>query len=273
MNILSYKFGSEELRAFELNLSKLNELDKQITQEIQEIEEESAIFQRKFLLKVRKINPAKINLGLLKSLRKIFSNFIAMEGSIFTGLKSIKEKFSPLDKYEEKLFLLLNTTSRVLFSEAKQAVKNVDEIIAGLELDPNREGLGEELAEEFEKLESHLNPFRKLINELVLYSELWEKESKKKPYLNAKIIAKTEEYKKDCSKYSSWIKNILEVETKIQTYSGYTKNLHEKLIHGKLKGKLHARISENLRIIYSWDPQKAAITYEKIITKNEMEKN
>lgn len=87
-------------------------------------------------------------------------------------------------------------------------------------------------------------------------------------------MIKTEEYKKDCEKYSSHKKNIESLENKIITAEFYQKNLHQEMKRGvKWKDHLHARLSDNLRIMYSWTKETKILTFKGIITKNELEKD
>ncbi len=91
----------------------------------------------------------------------------------------------------------------------------------------------------------------------------------KDAFILPKTTQRSNKYIDDCKKYSD--KNIADVETKIITYP-YAKKLHEKITAGKWKGYLHARLTENIRIMYLWFPEERLLRYEAIITKNELEK-
>ena len=95
-----------------------------------------------------------------------------------------------------------------------------------------------------------------------------------KRYFEGATPIKTEEYNRDCEKYSSYTKNIIEVEKKILDSPYYQKKLHEEIEEHKIwKGYRHARLTGNLRIIYTWKKEEKSIIFYAIITKNEFDKN
>lgn len=95
---------------------------------------------------------------------------------------------------------------------------------------------------------------------------------KQKTYINPTGgINETVEYISKKKKYSAFKNNIAEVEIKITHWPEYARKLHEQIIRGKYKGHLHARITDNLRIIYLWNTKNKTLTYVDIITKNEFD--
>jgi mRNA-degrading endonuclease YafQ of YafQ-DinJ toxin-antitoxin module len=60
-------------------------------------------------------------------------------------------------------------------------------------------------------------------------------------------------------------KRIRFVEENIETSLTYEKKLHEKEIRGKYAGFMHARITRNLRLIYTWDKDTQELVYRDII--------
>jgi len=84
-------------------------------------------------------------------------------------------------------------------------------------------------------------------------------------------VDSSDRYRDDCIKYKD--KNIKDVEEKILNSPVYQEKLHEPL-KNKYWGKncQHARLSDNLRIIYSYIPKKK-FKFEAIVTHNELDKN
>jgi len=96
--------------------------------------------------------------------------------------------------------------------------------------------------------------------------------TKQKTYIDATGgISATSEYDDKKRKYSSYNDKIADVEEKIVRSFVFTKKLHEPIKHGKYAGYLHARITENLRIIYIWDARSKALIFTNILTKNELD--
>ncbi len=99
-----------------------------------------------------------------------------------------------------------------------------------------------------------------------------EKElSSQKEVFEPKIVEKTKQYKADCKKYQSQA-NIEAVERKIVRFP-HSKKLHEMIAKRKWKRYLHARLTNNLRIMYHWYPNEKLLVFEAIITKNMLEKS
>lgn len=101
-----------------------------------------------------------------------------------------------------------------------------------------------------------------------------EKKSVEKSYLQYSSIEKTEDYKEDCKKYLAYKKNIDEIEKKVLNSPSYQKKLHELLKYNKKWPEhLHARLTDNLRIIYFYDKDTKEIIFKRIITHDELDKN
>lgn len=109
---------------------------------------------------------------------------------------------------------------------------------------------------------------------LVFISDAEKSDTKVQNYFIEAIIRKDYNYLKDCEKYSNYKKNIEELERKITTAENYQKKLHEKIISGeKWEKHCHARLTGNLRVMYSWDPNTKILKFKRILTKNELEKD
>ena len=103
--------------------------------------------------------------------------------------------------------------------------------------------------------------------EELLFVILKTKEANK-TYLEVdlKNVSKNDRYKVDCERYSD--KNIQIVEKRILESPVYQKKLHEFLKEGNWRKRYHARLDDNLRIIYSWKNKK--VIFEAIVTHDEL---
>ena len=93
---------------------------------------------------------------------------------------------------------------------------------------------------------------------------------KNKTYLDVdlKNVDRSDRYKVDCERYSD--KNIQSIEKRILESPFYQKKLHEFLKEGNWRGRYHARLDDNLRIIYNWDKDNKKIKFEAIVTHDEL---
>jgi len=93
------------------------------------------------------------------------------------------------------------------------------------------------------------------------------------PYLDVKSIVYSDTYKRALQQYISLEKNIRATEGKIIAWPVFSKKLHEPIIAGKYAGQLHARVTENIRIMYTYDRKTKTIYFMDIVTKNDLEKS
>lgn len=84
-------------------------------------------------------------------------------------------------------------------------------------------------------------------------------------------IVKERRYKKDCKNYKSMMKRILKTELDIVGYPEKNRLLHGPL-SGKCEGFLHARVDQNLRILYKPDYEHKIIFLTDFLPHREMEK-
>src|SRR3989344_2923954 len=70
-------------------------------------------------------------------------------------------------------------------------------------------------------------------------------------YLKVGGVEKSSEYLKAREKYSSFRSQIDKLEEDIEYYPSYDPKLHERMKYGMFKRKFHARLTDNLRVIYS----------------------
>ncbi len=97
-----------------------------------------------------------------------------------------------------------------------------------------------------------------------------------KPFLDidADKIKRTKKYLSACASYAGWNAQIKSTEEQIMTSTVYDKKLHEKIIYGKnCKGYLHARITDNLRLMYLYYREEKRIVFDNIVTKNDLDKD
>lgn len=269
MDILQKKLRVEILTNFEKTLSELNSLDQEITAEEKEIEEKSAIVVAKsFFFKKRVIDLTKVNRESIEKLMSSVTKITGLEQEITAELRAITSSFKPLDDYERRFVAFLSKNAHNLF----QALRNVREI--GLEI---REYLTQftpsDLKEDLERLNTILEQVRKFIRQLQYYSEFWEKRIKEKPFIDANIIIKTDQYKKDVADYSAIKKEIFLTEEKIETFTSFSKKLHALIKIGIYSQMLHAYVNQNIRIIYRWDASAKILTYERIINHDELDRS
>ncbi|HLC32256.1 MAG TPA: hypothetical protein VJJ82_00355 [Candidatus Nanoarchaeia archaeon] len=90
-------------------------------------------------------------------------------------------------------------------------------------------------------------------------------------YIKATKKLYADSYKRDREKYVAFIDQIENTENKVMTSPLYERKYHEALFAGKHKGFLHARINQNLRILYVVKGDNA--TFWHIVTKDEMERS
>lgn len=95
-----------------------------------------------------------------------------------------------------------------------------------------------------------------------------EKESGLLAYIK---IIKTENYKNNVNKFKNMEKQIINTENKIKKAERYIKELHEKIKVGKYKDCLHARVNENIRIIYYVDQDTRRLFYITILNHNDLD--
>ena len=91
-------------------------------------------------------------------------------------------------------------------------------------------------------------------------------------YYGVKSVERTNNYSKAKNKYKSSLKAIEKCGSDILSAKEYVKNLHEPIKHGKYAGYLHARIDNNLRLMYFIDTNTKILWFDNLITKNELEK-
>lgn len=84
-------------------------------------------------------------------------------------------------------------------------------------------------------------------------------------------IVKEKKYKNDCKPYKSKMKKILKTELNIVRYPEKNSLLHGPL-SGKCKRLLHARVDQNLRILYKPDYEYKIIFLTDLLPHREMEK-
>ena len=95
-----------------------------------------------------------------------------------------------------------------------------------------------------------------------------------KRYFEGPTPIKTEEYNKDCEKYYNLKDEIKNVEDKIMNSPVYQKKLHEPLKENKTwPNHLHARLTDNLRIVYFYNKKTREITFKRVVTHNEIDKS
>lgn len=267
MDILHYKFPEEEFKLFEEKLNEIDKLDNGITKELEELEEKSIIvihqiiFFKKKEIDLKKIKPQKIN-----QLINHLSELSLKSETIQATFRRLKSSFKDMDDYEKKIVAYLQKELKNLFSIvfiAHQKSIEIKELFTIAQV--------EELVEDIQELDSYLEQIRKFIRQISHYSDFWHKRNPHSTYIDAKVVIKTNQYKADTKKYNHYKKNILDVENKIETWVDFEKKLHEPIKKGKYGGKLHARVSGNLRIIYAWDGSKKILIYENIVTKNEFD--
>ncbi len=92
-------------------------------------------------------------------------------------------------------------------------------------------------------------------------------------YYGIKGVERTGNYLKANDKYKSSLKAIKKCESDILSTKEYIKNLHEPIKYGKYAGYLHAKIDNNLRLMYFVDTNTKILWFDNIITKNELEKS
>jgi mRNA-degrading endonuclease YafQ of YafQ-DinJ toxin-antitoxin module len=80
----------------------------------------------------------------------------------------------------------------------------------------------------------------------------------------------SKDYQAALQKYSAWKKHIAQTIEDIRTATEYIDKLHRPMEHGKWKGVSHARISENLRLMYVYNPADKKLTLLDIIKHDEM---
>ncbi len=73
-------------------------------------------------------------------------------------------------------------------------------------------------------------------------------------------------------KEQSNIKHVIEdTQEALETAKSYTSNLHQLIKRGKYAKCPHARLTNNIRIIYIVDPKKKKLIYITILSKNDFE--
>lgn len=178
-----------------------------------------------------------------------------------TKIGSIKEGLKSIEANLENLKYVYRTASNLFKISDKLEDNNLKSNIKGALTKINQTQYKEEIQQNVASIFT-----------LILESE--KVQQKEKIFFPNPIIRKTEEYKKDCEKYSHLKKNIEDLENKIINSDTYQKKLHEEIKQGKKwKKHLHARLTSNLRLMYSWDPETKILEFEEIITKNELDKN
>src|SRR3989344_1900256 len=112
---------------------------------------------------------------------------------------------------------------------------------------------------------------RKIVERLK--NKLVEKTKQEATYLKVKREVRTSDYERACSKYAYHGAQIKKLEQDVQKEPTYNSKLHELMRHGKYQGKIHARLTDNLRLIYSVDSSTRTIVFENIITHDELDKS
>lgn len=92
-------------------------------------------------------------------------------------------------------------------------------------------------------------------------------------YYGIKGVKRTNNYSKAIDKYKSNARAIEKCESNILSAKEYIKNMHEPIKHGKYAGYLHARIDNNLRLMYFIDMNTKILWFDNVITKNDLEKS
>ena len=83
-------------------------------------------------------------------------------------------------------------------------------------------------------------------------------------------IIKTKNYRKACKKYSGIRKQVINTELNIVNFPFKITKLHGPLV--KCPGKLHARVNDNMRILYEPNYKKKIITLTHLIIHDDMDK-
>ncbi len=113
------------------------------------------------------------------------------------------------------------------------------------------------------------NKIKKYLEEFLPFISKFRETHKNYLDINLKEdVSRSDRYKTDCLRYPD--KNIQTVEKRILESPVYQKKLHEFLKEGNWKKRYHARLDDNLRIIYSWDKEKKKIKFEAIVTHDEL---
>ena len=94
--------------------------------------------------------------------------------------------------------------------------------------------------------------------------------AEKNPVLGFEIV-KEKKYKKDCKPYGNLKKRILNTELKIVNNPDKGVLLHEPL-SGRCTGLLHARVDQNMRILYRPDYEHKMVFLERFLPHRGMEK-
>ena len=82
---------------------------------------------------------------------------------------------------------------------------------------------------------------------------------------------KEKKYEDDCRPYGRLTKRIVKAELKIVNWPERSRLLHGPL-SGKCEGFLHARVDQNMRIIYKPNYEKKIIFLTNFLTHDEMER-
>ena len=113
--------------------------------------------------------------------------------------------------------------------------------------------------------------FKKYLDELSVIISTAKKQQKTYLDVDKNNIVKTDNYKKDCSKFKSIKELIEETESKILNSPVFQRKLHEDLDYPlRFAGHLHARINQSLRIIYTYSREERKIVFKSIISHDEM---
>jgi len=84
-------------------------------------------------------------------------------------------------------------------------------------------------------------------------------------------ISKDNSYRGECARYQRLMKKILNTELKIVGYPSRNGLLHEPLSN-RCKGLLHARVDQNMRILYLPDYKNKIVFLKRLLPHREMEK-
>lgn len=177
-----------------------------------------------------------------------------------------------MDKEEILEQLLANFTAVSKVQNSQEAYKITGHIFNLLrKLEPLDKSLAEKISKITASISSSadLEEIQNYAN--IILKELAEVQKSEKRFIPKLRIAWSKEYKRDIERYQHIKSQILETERAIILSPSFQKKLHEPIKRGKYKGCPHARLTDNMRIIYVVDYAQNKLVYITILTKNDFE--
>jgi mRNA-degrading endonuclease YafQ of YafQ-DinJ toxin-antitoxin module len=113
---------------------------------------------------------------------------------------------------------------------------------------------------------------RVVLHHIKALEEDVKKQAHDAPFIRPQSTSYDEQYLIDKEKFNAMRGQIEATEAKIVSQP-YDKRLHEEMIYGKYKSLRHARINDNLRILYAWDASRKLLVYKRVITHTELEQS